>query len=131
MPRKPRIVVPGNPEELIKLSKKVLDQHQALGKDSPLRLLEEPNWDSHATAVSMATDLQIEIDAKERDLKKLYGQRQTQLDILTPTVRKSRDTLTGIYASNLRRLGDFGFNVLESAAPAAKTTTPKVPKAEA
>ena len=34
-----RVTIPGNPEDLLALAKSVLKKHNALGKDSPLKMI--------------------------------------------------------------------------------------------
>lgn len=116
MPRKPRIIIPDNPAELLKLGSQIYAQHQKLEGRSPLNALEElPSWDEVGPKVVAAQTLQEKIEQHERDLKTLYGQRQQVIDVLVPQTRGTRDLLSGVYSQNLRRLGDFGFDVIESA----------------
>ncbi|SHI31660.1 hypothetical protein SAMN02745146_0504 [Hymenobacter daecheongensis DSM 21074] len=116
MPRKPRIVIPENPADLFALDELIYAQHQKLGAKSPLNALEElPSWDEVGPKVAVAQTLQAQIDQLEKDLKNLYGQRQLLLDVFVPQTRSSRDLLTGVYSQNLRRLGEFGFEVIEEA----------------
>lgn len=115
MPRKPRIIIPDNPAELIKLGSQIYAQHQKMGGKSPLNALEElPSWDEVGPKVVAAQTLQDKIEQHERDLKTLYGQRQQVIDVLKPQARGSRDLLSGVYSQNLRRLGDFGYDVIDA-----------------
>ncbi|KAA9331523.1 hypothetical protein F0P96_14895 [Hymenobacter busanensis] len=117
MPRKPRIEIPENAGELLKLSASVYAQHQKLAAKSPLNALEEgPTWADAGGSVATAQELQSRIEQAEKDLKVMYGQRNQYLDVLTPLVRRSRDLLSGVHSQNLRRLGEYGFDVVEAAA---------------
>ena len=60
-----------------------------------------------------ATEVQAQIDKLEKDLKILYDKRQQYDDVVRPQTRGTRDLLTGVYSQNLRRLGEFGFEVIE------------------
>ncbi|GAA3947276.1 hypothetical protein [Hymenobacter algoricola] len=114
MPRKPRIIIPDNPAELFKLAGLIYAQHQKLGTKSPLHALEElPSWDEAGPKVVEAQEIQAEIDKQEKNLKILYGKRQQHDDVVRPQTRGTRDLLTGVYSQNLRRLGEFGFEVIE------------------
>jgi hypothetical protein len=114
MPRKPRIIIPDNPAELFKLDALIYAQHQKLGAKSPLHALEDlPSWDEVGPKVQEALALQAEIDQQEKNLKILYGKRQAYLDAFVPQTRGTRDLLTGVYSQNLRRLGEFGYGVIE------------------
>ena len=117
MPRKPRIVIPKNPGELMKLTGAVSAEHQRLGKDSPLQLLKDPSWDELAPDVAAALAAQEEIETGERRLKELYGIRDPHLAAFAEQDRRSRDTLLGINSKNPAVLGEFGFDVIASAAP--------------
>ena len=117
MPRKPRIVIPKNPGELMKLTSEVYAEHKRLGKDSPLRLLESPTWDELGATVDEALAAQAEIEHMERRLKELYGIRDPHLAAFTEADRRSRDMLLGIHAKNPAVLGDYGFDVIATAAP--------------
>lgn len=117
MPRKPRIVIPKNPGELMKLTGDVYARHKELGKDSPLRLLEDPSWDELAPKVAEALAAQTEIEKLERHLKDLYGIRDPHLALFSEQDRRSRDTLMGVHSKNPAQLGDYGFDVIASAAP--------------
>jgi hypothetical protein len=128
MPRKPRIIIPVNPGELINLNVLIYNQHQKLGAKSPLHALEElPSWDEVGPRAVEAQDLQATIDQQEKALKILYGKRQLFLDELLPQTRGTRDLLTGVYSQNLRRLGDFGYDVIDEPEKRPAAPAPKMP----
>ncbi|PJJ48701.1 hypothetical protein [Hymenobacter chitinivorans] len=127
MPRKPRIIIPENSADLFKLNNLIYAQHQKLGAKSPLHTLEElPSWDEVGPKVLDAQKLQAEIEQREKDLKILYGKRQALADLLLPQTRGTRDLLSGVYSQNLRRLGEFGFEVIDE--PEKKATPAPVKK---
>lgn len=114
MPRKPRIIIPDNPAEKFKLDSLIYAQHQKLGAKSPLHTLQDlPSWDEVGPKIEEAQEVQSEIEQLEKNLKILYGKRQTFLNLLLPQTRGTRDLLLGTYSQNLRRLGEFGFKVIE------------------
>jgi hypothetical protein len=117
MSKKPRVVVPANPKELLELSQDVYIHHQALGNASPLLTMEAPNWETIGSSVSPAIELEKRAKELEKELKNVYQQRDLLLQTIDTTVKASRDLLLGAYSQNPARLGDFGFTVLESAAP--------------
>lgn len=119
MPRKPRVVIPENPGELMKLTGLVYAQHQQLGAKSPLAVLESPTWDEVGPAVVKALATQVQIEALEKQLKELYGERDPFLGQFTELDRRSRDLLLALYAANPAKLGEFGFEVIEAVAPVA------------
>ena len=64
-----------------------------------------------------AVAAQAEIGKLERRLKELYGIRDPYLTNFTEANRSSRDLLMGVHAKNPAILGDYGFDVIATAAP--------------
>ena len=124
MPRKPRVPIPNNPGELIKLAGAVYAQDQKLGAASPLHVQEGPlTWAVSGPQVAEAATLQADIERRERELKDLYGRRQPYLNDFDKLVRRSRDLLLGAHAANPAKLGDYGYDVVTT--PAAKPSDGK------
>ncbi len=117
MARKPRVIIPENPGELMKLTGLVYAEHQKLGAKSPLVILDSPTWAELGPEVDTALATQARIEALEKELKMLYGQRDPHLAAFTDLDRRSRDLLLALYAANPARLGDFGFDVIAATAP--------------
>jgi hypothetical protein len=117
MARKPRVVIPENPSELMKLTALVYAHHQQLGTTSPLLILDSPTWDELGPDVQKAVTAQARIEELERELKNLYGQRDPHLEAFTDLDRRSRDILLAKHAANPAALGDYGFDVIEAPAP--------------
>jgi len=124
MARKPRVVIPENPGELMKLTGLVYAQHQKLGAKSPLVILDSPTWDELGPDVVAALAAQARIEALEKELKSLYGQRDPHLEAFTDLDRRSRDILLAKHAANPAALGDYGFDVIEAVAPSAAAKKP-------
>ena len=126
MARKPRVIIPENPGELMKLTGLVYAQHLKLGAKSPLVILDSPTWDEQGPNVQKALAAQARIEELERELKNLYGQRDPFRSTFTDLDRRSRDTLLAKHAANPAALGDYGFEVIEAPAPGGNA--PKPPK---
>ncbi|WP_210516871.1 hypothetical protein [Hymenobacter terricola] len=124
MARKPRVVIPENPGELMKLTGLVYAQHQKLGTKSPLLILDSPTWDELGPDVLTAVAAQIRIEELEKELKALYGERDPHLASFTDLDRRSRDTLLAKHAANPAALGDYGFDVIAAVAPVAAAKKP-------
>ncbi|GAA4042843.1 hypothetical protein GCM10022409_30980 [Hymenobacter glaciei] len=124
MARKPRVVIPTNPGELMKLTGLVYAQHQKLGNKSPLVILDSPTWDELGPDVEAAAATQARIETLEKELKSLYGQRDPHLATFTDLDRRSRDVLLAKHSANPAILGDYGFDVIEAAAPGTAGTKP-------
>lgn len=125
-----RTNIPKNPDKLIVLSKAVTAKHLADGPNSPLAGL---NMGELATKTALADTqnnmaLKLRRDAElatqNRDLA--LGLEDPAKGTVTHTLRSVRDILAGLYKGNEQRLGDWGFEVDASPAP-AKKTTPKPP----
>ena len=127
MARKPRVTIPTNPGELMKLTGLVYAQHLKLGTKSPLVILDSPNWDDLGPEVEKTVATQARIEELEKELKNLYGQRDPHLGTFTDLDRRSRDILLGKHAANPAALGDYGFDVIAAVAPGGSDTKP--PKA--
>ena len=117
MPRKPRVVIPENPGELLKLTGLVYAQHQALGTKSPLLILDSPTWNELGPDVDKALATQVRIEALEKELKTLYGERDPHLAAFTDIDRRSRDLLLAKYSTNPAKAGEHGFDVVAAVAP--------------
>ena len=117
MARKPRVVIPKKPGELMKLTGLIYAQHQKLGAKSPLAILDSPNWDDLGPEVEKAVATQARIEEMEKQLKALYGARDPYLETFTKLSRDSRDILLGKHSANPAALGDYGFDVIAAAAP--------------
>ena len=117
MARKPRVVIPKKPGELMKLTGLIYAQHQKLGAKSRLAILDSPNWDDLGPEVEKAVATQARIEEMEKQLKALYGARDPCLETFTKLSRDSRDILLGKHSANPAALGDYGFDVIAAAAP--------------
>ncbi|RYY39808.1 MAG: hypothetical protein EOO08_09055 [Chitinophagaceae bacterium] len=118
----PRIPIPRDPESLLALAGSVSAQHVLMGASSPLNAMEDFNWTQVLPDLQKAAALQSEIADLEKKVEKLYAERNRLLPSIAGAVKGSRDTLKGVYAKNLKKLGDFGFTVDHT--PRAKKTEP-------
>jgi len=126
-----RVNIPTKADDHITLAKAILAKHTALAAASPLNgITGIANLGSQTTAAdtynqsAKSLNKQAELATQNRDLA--LGQSGQ----LTPgTVRffvtSARDILLGLNKGNEKKLGDWGFVVDDSPAPAkAKTPTP-------
>lgn len=99
---------------------KVADAHKDQGKDSPLTILD---WAEISPIITEAEDLDSKIGKLNRELEKLTERRRTLVEKpegLADFARKSRDILSGVYRNEMKKLGDFGFDVNDT--PKARKT---------
>jgi len=123
-----RVNVPTNPDDLIALAQAIVTKHKADGAGSPLAALNMTEMDTK----TIAADTQNKSAAQlYRDAEKATQDRDLALGSGNPVkgsvlnyVRSVRDILSGINKGNEQALGDWGFEVDQSTAPASKKTTP-------
>jgi hypothetical protein len=118
---KARVTIPVNPGELIDLCVGIAAEHKEQGKDSPLSILD---WEEISPIIAEADTLDDKIVNMSRELEKLTQRRKALIeksDGLADFARQSRDVLSGVYRNEMKKLGDFGFDVNDS--PKAKKTT--------
>ena len=103
-----KISISKNPKELLNLGDRVYDKHQDDAKASVLSSLE---WDSVGPEIKSGLDLHEKVKGMERELEALYEERDAIVEKVKDQVLRSRDILKGIHRSDLKRLGDWGFDV--------------------
>jgi len=115
---KPRVDIPRNPVERLKLAAAILAKHTALGAASPLKDL---GWTAIGPSVATATGFDNTAKQLEKDVEKAYGGRDALQPAIDKEINRSRDLLLALYADNPRLLGDYGFVVDDSPRPAKKS----------
>ena len=107
-----KVAISKNAENLLDLANKVYNQHQKLGAVSPLQMLE---WATVGPTIQKA----LVDHNKAEELRRLseisYAERDKQLVSIDDMVKRSRDVLKGIYRNEPKKLGEFGFEVSETA----------------
>jgi hypothetical protein len=124
MPRTtPRIEIPKNPEECIKLAGKVVAKHIADGVGSPLTGIGMADMAGKQAIADQQNTLSVSLYSQAG---KATENRDNALGTDTSTqatvrfyLSAVRDILLGKYRGNESALGDWGFNVVTSG-PAAK-----------
>ena len=113
-----RVQIPRNVTELLTLAENIYEKHQADAAASPLNTLQDANWKDNGDKIAQAQALDEKAKQMQKDLEGLFEQRDLLVQPLLATVKASRDLLLGIYTSNPKKLGDWGFSVDDS--PKAK-----------
>ena len=120
---KARVSIPVNPGDLIDLCVAIAAENKDQGKDSPLSILD---WAEFNPIIVEANDLDDKITNMSRELEKLTQRRKTlveKTDGLADFARQSRDVLSGVFRNEMKKLGDFGFDVNDSPKPKKTVTT--------
>ncbi len=121
-----RISVPraAQPDELLRLSETIYAKHQADGAASPLVGEVAAKWATVGPKLSQARTLNVRAKEIEKELEKLYQDRDLILTEVEPLAKQTRDLLKGYYGlAKIRDLGDHGYVVDDT------PTSPKSPKA--
>ena len=118
--KKGSVAIKRNPEELIKLGGSIYAKHQLDGVASPLKSLVDNNWD--VTGPKIATCLKNHNTAEElkRQMEIAYQERDKVLAEVEAIVRNSAALLKSIYRNSPKKLGDWGYDINETAS--VKTT---------
>jgi hypothetical protein len=104
-----RINIPVKPSPLVVLAVAIKAQHEKLGKNSPLNVLD---WEKYGPAVDEASEVNTKVTGLEKDVEKLSERRQVLVNgSLIDFVRSSRDVLTGAFRGQLHQMVNFGFDV--------------------
>jgi len=101
-----RIPMPEDPSDTIRLLRSVKKKHTELAASSPLAGLE---WDKINPALERAEEQDALSDQQYRDAEKATKERNLQMNTVKAALRSARDVLLGVYRSNPKKAGDFGF----------------------
>lgn len=109
--KKPRINIPRNVEELLTLADLVYNKHQSDGTASPLKLLQDYDWDIVGPKLNFALDKHKKAESLRREMEKAYEDRDALVGDIEGIIRSTRDLLKGVYSRTPKTLGDWGFDV--------------------
>lgn len=99
---------------MLELAESVAAKHTALGDASPLKGLD---WAANGPIITQAVKFHKDAAQLHRDAEKATENRDNLTDDVGEFVRQCRDVLLGLYRSNPRVLGDYGFTVNDTPAP--------------
>lgn len=123
-----RINVPTNPDDLITLAKGIVAKHKADGAASPLSALNMAEMEALATTADTqnktAAQLYRDAEAATQNRNNALGTDNPVKGTVMNYVRSVRDILGGIYKGNEQKLGDWSFDVNQSAQSGGKPTPP-------
>lgn len=115
-----RVSIPKNTEKLLALATRVYAKHTELGEDSPLRLMKSYNWEVNGKNIEVCLEKHQQAEALKRQMEDLYRQRDLLLKEINETVKSSRDLLIGVYRQTPKTLGEFGFDIDDTASSPKK-----------
>ncbi len=114
-----RVLIPKNPDQLIKLAKSIGAKHTADGAASPLASLDMVDMDGKTAKADIENQAaaklyrDAETATENRDLA--LGSDNVVKGTVAHYVRSVRDVLLGLHKGNEQKLGDWGFEVDASA----------------
>ena len=117
-----RVEIPGDPSELIALAAKIEKKHVDLGTASPLRELEDVA--TFGPAVARAAEHDGKADEYEGKRETEIGERNKDVPNVRNGTRTRRDLLLAVFASNPKKLTEWGFNVSEGGTGGGDATKP-------
>lgn len=126
---KVRITIPTNVQEMIDLGRIVKSKHVADGATSPLNALVDHPWAEMEAQLNESLELHLRAEELKRQMELTYRERDAKLKPVCETLKASRDLLLGIYRSNPKKLGEWGFKVSDS--PSSKSQKGSKAKATA
>ena len=115
-----RIPLPVDPSEAIALLAAVRKKHADQGDASPLKGMEWEEIDPDLTAAKEQDALS---DQSYLNAEKATRERNRHMPAVNDALRSARDVLLGLYRSNPKKAGDFGFTVNDSPRAAASGET--------
>ena len=115
-----RVNIPKNAEELLDLAAKVYQKHTELATASPLGAMVSHKWSDNGPNVAPCLQLHKQAEELKRQAEEAYRQRDLLLSGITESVKASRDLLLGVYRENPKMLGEYGFQVDDTARAAKK-----------
>jgi len=103
-------------KSLLDLAKKMRDKHLADGETSPLKVLD---WAVVGPLIDDALKTEEAADRLKREKVMTFQLREQRLQEVLSIVRNGRDILTAVHSNQMKALGQWGFDVLET-----RVTTP-------
>jgi hypothetical protein len=115
------VAIKRNPEQLIKLGGDIFTKHLADGPASPLKTMVDNDWDKTGPKIAGCLANHQKAEKLRKEMETAYEERDKVLGEIEEIVRNSAALLKGIYRNSPKKLGDWGFEVNETA------STPKTP----
>ena len=117
---KPRVNIPKNPAQKLDLASKIYAKHSSMSDTSPLNALQSHTWTANGPEVANAQTLHQQAEDYNRQAEEAYRKRDLLLSEIDESIKSTRDLLLGIYRDNPKELGQWGFEVDDTARAAAK-----------
>jgi hypothetical protein len=106
-----RVTIPENVEEQLQLAELVYAKHQDQGSASPLKVMEDVNWDNIGPNLENVKAKHLQAEELRRQMELAYAEREAMMIEITNALRSTRNMLKGIYSSSPHMLSNWGFEV--------------------
>lgn len=120
---KGRVKLPQWGKEFLSISKGIAEKHKALGDSSPLKLLEDYDFDKVGPLADTAFDKHAEAEDYAGKAETAYRERDKNKPLINEATRAALNLLKAKYAKNPKMLIEWGVQVDDS-----KMTPPKAPE---
>jgi hypothetical protein len=120
-----RVDVPRNIQDLLELAGKVYAKHLIDGNASPLNALADEKWEVEGPKIANCLAKHLEAEDLRRKMEMAYKERDMDFEGISDIVGSSSGLLKNIYSKNAKKLGEWGFDTVETSySSRKKTTTP-------
>ncbi|MBK6977909.1 MAG: hypothetical protein IPH28_13065 [Cytophagaceae bacterium] len=120
---KVKIKISRNVQEVLEQAQLVITKHNADAQTSVLNALQDVNWTEVKTQVDTCLGHHLRAEELRRQMELSYRERDKLLGPIIENVKASRDLLLGVFRSNPKRLGDWGFKVSDKPAKVTQKDT--------
>lgn len=110
-----RVNIPKNAKELLDLAATIFKKHTDLGSTSPLNAMVSHNWSDNGSKIAVCLEKHQLAETLAKQAEEAYRDRDLLLSEITESVKASRDILIGVYRETPKTLGEFGFEVNDTA----------------
>jgi hypothetical protein len=124
---KARIQIPKNVQEVLELAEIINAKHSTDGEASPLNTLKDLNLQGIGSRLAACQVQHLKAEELRRQMELAYRERDAMLKPISETVKAARDLLLGVYRTQPKRLGDWGFTVSDGPNKALKSGTSNAP----
>ena len=106
-----RVKIGTNIEDLLNLASLIVEKHKELGDASPLRVLD---WVGKGDTIQKALELHKQAKEYQRLAEQAHEQRDALVEPIDDIVRQTRDLLKALYRNEPKKMGEFGFDVVDT-----------------
>lgn len=98
-------------------------RHATDGETSPLNILQDTFLSGIGPKVTACQQQHLKAEELRRQMELAYRERDAMLMPIVEAIKASRDLLTGVYRSQPKKLGEWGFRVSDNPGKQKKTAS--------